>query len=122
MSQNGNYKIDPTLTVDYLMQVHPELTRDEAKDLLAFSESKTISHIDCYRDGSIIYPLWKEANSINETQIDQLKSDIVDLQISISSKLNELSKKYGGVSFDVEVTRFELGEGCAYNTKIDSKI
>lgn len=45
-----------------LMRIHPELTYDEAASLMEFAKSKTITHDECYGDGSIIYPMWKEAN------------------------------------------------------------
>ena len=46
-----------------LMRIHPELTYNEAEDLMKFAKSKTITHEECYGDGSIIYPMWKKANS-----------------------------------------------------------
>ena len=45
-----------------LMRLHPELTYSEAESLMEFAKSKTITHEECYGDGSIIYPMWKEAN------------------------------------------------------------
>ena len=41
-----------------LIKIHPELTKKQADSLLAFAKSKTISHLECYGDGSIIYPKW----------------------------------------------------------------
>jgi len=48
------------ISVDYLMGLHPELNRQEAKSLKDFANKKTIKLRDCYNDGSIIYPQWKE--------------------------------------------------------------
>ena len=45
-----------------LMQIHPELNYSEAVNLMEFAKSKTITHEECYGDGSIIYPMWKDAN------------------------------------------------------------
>ena len=45
-----------------LMQIHPELNYSEAESLMEFAKSKTIRHEECYGDGSIIYPMWKDSN------------------------------------------------------------
>jgi hypothetical protein len=53
---------DELLTINYLMKKHPELSHSEATNLLHFCQKKTISHIGCYGEGSIMLPLWKEHN------------------------------------------------------------
>jgi hypothetical protein len=49
------------LTVDYVMRKHPELNEEQAKSLVQFSVKHTIRMKECYGDGSIMYPLWKES-------------------------------------------------------------
>jgi hypothetical protein len=51
------------LSVPYLMKLHPELSEQEAAEYLAFCKSKTISYKECYGDGSIMMPEWKEYKS-----------------------------------------------------------
>ena len=46
------------LSVSYLMKIHSELTKEQADSLLAFAKSKTITHEQCYGNGSIIFPKW----------------------------------------------------------------
>lgn len=46
----------------HLMNIHKGLTFDEATSLKEFAKSKTIKYKECYGDGRIIYPLWKDAN------------------------------------------------------------
>jgi len=48
------------LTTDYLMSIHPSLSINEAKSLLDFCNKNTIYHVQCYGEGSIMLPLWKE--------------------------------------------------------------
>ncbi len=50
---------DKQLTTDYLMELHPELNKEEAEDLKQYASSLTIRLKECYGDGSIIYPKWK---------------------------------------------------------------
>ncbi len=50
------------ISVDYLMGIHPELNREEAESLKEYANSHTIRYKDCYGDGSIMYPRWKESN------------------------------------------------------------
>jgi len=50
------------ISTDYLMGLHPELNIEEADSLKEYANSHTISYRECYGDGSIIYPKWKEAN------------------------------------------------------------
>lgn len=48
------------LTINYLMEKHPELSNSEAANLLHFCQKNTIRYIECYGDGNIMIPLWKE--------------------------------------------------------------
>lgn len=50
------------ISADYLMGLHSELNREEAESLKEYANSNTIRYRECYGDGSIIYPRWKEAN------------------------------------------------------------
>jgi hypothetical protein len=50
------------LSVPYLMEKHPEINDDQAEQLLKFCKKHTIRHKECYGDGSIMYPMWKESN------------------------------------------------------------
>lgn len=50
------------LSVPYLMEMHPEINDDQAERLLKFCKEHTIRHKECYGDGSIMYPKWKESN------------------------------------------------------------
>jgi len=50
------------LSVSYLMEKHPEINESEAKKLLEFCEKHTIRYKECYGDGRIMYPKWKESN------------------------------------------------------------
>lgn len=74
VNENYNAVIDKTeiddelLTINYLMKKHPELSHSEATNLLHFCQKKTISHIGCYGEGSIMLPLWKE-------HIEKLKNE-----------------------------------------------
>lgn len=49
------------LTIEFLSGVHPELTKVERISLLAFANKRSISHEECYGDGSIIFPMWRES-------------------------------------------------------------
>lgn len=57
-----NEVCDPFINVEYLMSLHPELTKEDAESLKEFSNSKTIEYKECYGDGSIMYPRWKQEN------------------------------------------------------------
>lgn len=57
-----NKDYEPFINVEYLMNLHPELTKEDAESLKEFSNSKTIEYKECYGDGSIMYPLWKQEN------------------------------------------------------------
>lgn len=46
---------------EFLMQVHPELSTEEAEDLKKYAMSHTIHLKECYGDGQIMYPDWKKA-------------------------------------------------------------
>lgn len=50
------------LSIEFLMNLHPDITKNEAVDLMEFAKSRTITLKECYGDGSIIYPIWKESN------------------------------------------------------------
>jgi hypothetical protein len=52
---------DSLITVEFLLKLHPELSPEEALDLKEFSNSCTIRYKECYGNGSIIYPKWKES-------------------------------------------------------------
>lgn len=54
-SVNGSF-----ISAEYLMLLHPELTKEEAESLKEFSWKRTIQYKECYGDGSIMYPKWKE--------------------------------------------------------------
>lgn len=56
--QVTRFKAD-IINPEYLMIMH-DLSLKEATDLMAFSLSKTIKYRECYGDGSIIFPMWKE--------------------------------------------------------------
>ena len=47
------------LSVNYLMQLHPELSKIQASDLLEYCKINTIYRKDCYGDGNIMFPKWK---------------------------------------------------------------
>lgn len=49
------------INAEYLMTIHPELSKGEAESLKEFALSKTIALKQCYGDGSIIYPQWKRS-------------------------------------------------------------
>ncbi len=51
---------DKLITIEFLMEKHPELLPHEAKDLLQFANNHTIYHQYCYGDGQIMYPMYKE--------------------------------------------------------------
>jgi hypothetical protein len=46
------------ITVEFLQSKHPHLTKWQAEDLLKFCKERTITHTQCYGDGSIMYPKW----------------------------------------------------------------
>ncbi len=52
------------ITIKFLRQIHPELTKTEAKDLKEFAAGKTITHKECYSKGQIIYPMWLKHNRV----------------------------------------------------------
>lgn len=58
-----HFENDQMLSARYLMVVHPEINNDQAERLLIFCKERTISHKECYGDGSIMYPMWKESNA-----------------------------------------------------------
>tara|TARA_R110002050_G_scaffold276478_1_gene421697 strand:+ start:48 stop:221 length:174 start_codon:yes stop_codon:yes gene_type:complete len=47
------------LTVKYLMELH-KISEKDAKCLKCFAKKNTITYKECYGNGSIIYPMWKE--------------------------------------------------------------
>lgn len=53
-------EMDELLSVNYLMQVHPNLSEEGANSLLEFAKSHTIRYKECYGDGSIIFPMWNK--------------------------------------------------------------
>lgn len=53
--------LEDELSIHYLMKRHPSLTSREADDLLIFCKENTITLKECYGDGSIMYPKWKES-------------------------------------------------------------
>lgn len=46
------------LNLNYIRKCHPNLKMYEAIDLLEFARKNTITHIECYGNGEIIYPMW----------------------------------------------------------------
>jgi len=60
-------QIDKSLFIstEYLIELHPELSKEEAESLYKFSRTQTIRRKECYGDGSIIYPKWKEYKNNN---------------------------------------------------------
>lgn len=62
------------LSVEFLMQTHPELSSQEASSLLQFCKDSTINLKGCYGDGGIMYPKWKNkmssTNQVVESGID----------------------------------------------------
>ena len=48
------------ITAEWLCNIHPELNIARAGDLKRFCTEKTIVNKECYGDGSIMYPKWKE--------------------------------------------------------------
>ena len=57
------YFNEKRISVDFLLELHPELSEQEAISLKEFAKSQTITLKECYGDGSIIYPKWKQVNS-----------------------------------------------------------
>lgn len=53
------------ITETFLLESHPELSPEEAANLREFLVDNTITHKECYGDGSIMYPKWKEHVSTN---------------------------------------------------------
>lgn len=49
------------IDVDFLIEKHPELTREQAFDLMKFAAERTIRLKSCYGDGQIMYPKWLES-------------------------------------------------------------
>jgi len=47
------------ISAEYLQGLHPELSIEGAESLNQYARGKTITHRECYGDGSIMYPLWK---------------------------------------------------------------
>ena len=54
---------DLFINAEYLMELHPELNKEEAESLKEYAASRTIEYKECYGDGSIIYPKWKKENN-----------------------------------------------------------
>ena len=54
---------DLFINTEYLMELHPELNKEEAESLKEYAASRTIEYKECYGDGSIIYPKWKKENN-----------------------------------------------------------
>lgn len=50
------------LSIKTLLRIHPKLSTVEASSLLEFARSKTITHEECYGNGSIIFPQWIQFN------------------------------------------------------------
>jgi hypothetical protein len=50
---------DKLLTIKHLMEIHPELTKEEAGKLFIFCSEHTIFYKECYGDGSIMMPKFK---------------------------------------------------------------
>lgn len=46
------------ITSDWLIEKHPELSKDEAEKYRLFCREKTIVFKDCYGDGEIMWPKW----------------------------------------------------------------
>ncbi len=46
------------LTTSYLQEQHPELTDNQLISLLDFCKTNTITHIECYGDGEIMFKKW----------------------------------------------------------------
>jgi len=58
-------KANRFIDVEYLMTLHPELTKEEAQSLKEYSNAQTIHLKVCYGNGSIIYSEWKKQNALN---------------------------------------------------------
>ncbi len=56
-----NSDSDELLTANTLKKIHPFLTDEQAKSLLDFCNSKTIDHVVCYGNGTIMFPMWIES-------------------------------------------------------------
>lgn len=49
------------LTVDYLMELHPELSKEGAEDLLAYCHKETIRLKMCYGSGQTMLDRWRNS-------------------------------------------------------------
>lgn len=58
-SDENNNPIDGCISVEHLMKLHPELSKDEAKSLYDFSISKGIRLKQCYWNGEHMINLWR---------------------------------------------------------------
>lgn len=56
-----NIEEDSLLSIKYLKFLHPELNNKKLKSLLTFCRQHTISHKECYGDGSIMFLMWTES-------------------------------------------------------------
>lgn len=52
---------DPLITAGWLCMKHPELLFESAVKLMEFCNHHTIRLKECYGDGEIMYPKWKES-------------------------------------------------------------
>lgn len=46
------------IDIDFLIEKHPGITRQDAFDLMKFASENTVQLKSCYGDGSTIYPMW----------------------------------------------------------------
>lgn len=69
--RHSHLKISP----EYLKQLHPDLTTDQCEDLLRFCQSQTIIYRECYGDGSIMIPKWREYKRANKYTPDEFFPD-----------------------------------------------
>ena len=66
------------LSIKYLKDIHPNLSRDEAKDLLRFCQEHIIWHEECYGKGSIMQPIQNEQRREKEIEEILQKTDYVN--------------------------------------------
>jgi hypothetical protein len=59
--RSGDIHINRLIDVDFLQRKHPELSLIQAESLLKFCNEHTITHKECYGQGEIMYPKWKES-------------------------------------------------------------
>lgn len=60
IDEDAEIETSSLITVEWLMQLHPELDPEQAEEYRRFCRSKTIVFKECYGDGSIMWPKYQE--------------------------------------------------------------